>query len=118
MISFLVRIAVNALAVWLTVNLVPGLSFDGPLWVLGVVGLALGVVNAVIKPIVKLLALPIRLVTLGLFTLVINVALMAGVIWLAGQLDSGIQSTGFGATLLGGLVLAVVSWALQLVVPD
>ncbi len=114
----LIRLVVNALAVWLTVWLVPGLDFDGSIWVLLGLGIVLGVVNAVIKPVAKLLTLPLRVMTLGLFTLVLNVVLMAIVIWLGSTLDLGLSSTGFGVTLLGGLVLALVSWVLQIVTPD
>ena len=118
MVKLLIRLAVNTLAVWVTVLLVPGIDFEGSAWYLLLIGLVLGLVNAVIKPIVKLLSLPVRIVTLGLFTLAINVVLMAVVIWLGGALDLGLSSTGCGTTLVGGVVLALVSWILQLVVPD
>ncbi len=107
--QFLLKVAGNALAAWLTVWLIPGLSFDGENWWFAVFGLVIGFANATIKPIAKLLTLPIRILTLGLFTLVVNVALMAGLIWLGEAADTGLSSDGIGATLLGGLVLTVIA---------
>ena len=77
------RIGLNSAAAWLTVWLVPGLSFDGQWWWWLVFGLAIGIINSTIRPIAKLLAIPLRILTLGLFTLFINVGLMAGAIWIA-----------------------------------
>jgi putative membrane protein len=107
--KILLRVAGNALAAWLTVWLVPGLSFDGEWWWFAVFGLVLGLVNAFIKPIAKLLTLPLRILTLGLFTLVVNVALMGGLIWLGERADVGLRSDGFGAIVLGGLALTVIA---------
>lgn len=107
--QILVRLAGNALAAWLTVWLVPGLSFDGEWWWFVVFGLVVGLVNAYLKPIAKLLTLPLRALTLGLFTLVVNIALMGGLIWLGEQADIGLSSDGFGAIVLGGLVLTIVA---------
>lgn len=115
--GLLVRLAANALAAWLTFTFVPGLEFAGALWGLVVVAVIIGVINALVRPVVRLLALPLRVMTLGLFGLVINVLLMATVIWVSAAVDLGIHSSGIGATLLGGLVLWVVSWILSLVVP-
>ena len=109
----LVRIGLNSAAAWLTVWLVPGLSFDGDWWWWLIFGLAIGVINSTIKPIAKLLTIPIRVVTLGLFTLVINVGLMALAIWAARDADVGLSSESLAATLLGALVLTVVASVLR-----
>ena len=103
------RIGGNALAAWLTIWLVPGLSFDGEWWWFVVFGLIVGLVNAYIKPIAKLLTLPLRILTLGLFTLVVNVALMAFLIWLGEAADTGLASESIWATLFGGLVLTIIA---------
>lgn len=107
--QILLRTAGNALAAWLTIWLVPGLSFDGDWWWFAVFGLVVGLVNAYIKPIAKSLTLPLRVLTLGLFTLVVNVALMGVLIWLGEQAEIGLSSDRFGAILLGGLVLTIVA---------
>jgi len=109
MVQMLLRLGGNALAAWATVWLVPGLSFDGEWWWFVVFGLVLGLVNATIKPIAKLLTLPIRILTLGLFTLVVNVALMGALIWLGEAADTGLTSDSIWATLLGGVVLTVIA---------
>lgn len=114
----LLRIALNAVAVWLTFWLIDGLEWGGDLWALLGIAVILGLVNAFIRPVVKLLALPIRALTLGLFTLVINVVLMAGVIVIASALDFGIASDGWRTTIIGGVVLSVVSALLSMLLSD
>jgi putative membrane protein len=116
--KLVIRIAINALAVWLTFWLIDGLDWGGDLWALIGIGIILGLVNAFIKPVVKLLALPIRAMTLGLFTLVINVLLMTLVIVLADAMDLGVTSDCWVTTLLGGVVLSVVSATLSMFVSD
>ena len=109
----LLRIGLNSAAAWLTVCLVPGLSFNGEWWWWLIFGLAIGVINSTIKPIAKLLTIPIRMMTLGLFTLVINVGLMALAIWIARDADVGLSSESLGATLGGALVLTFVASVLR-----
>lgn len=99
-------------ALWVAIWLVSGLEFDGDLTGFAVVtGLVL-VANAIVKPLFKLLSLPIIILTLGLFSLVINALVLQLVVWLAGpsMMDLGFTSTGFfWATFLGALVISVVS---------
>lgn len=115
---FLVRLLINAASLWVAVRLVPGLTYDNG--ALGIIGLALvfGVVNAIIRPIISILTCPLILITLGLFTLVIN-ALM---LWLAGAIGStlgiNVQIAGFGAAFWGALVVSIVSIILSLVIQD
>ena len=96
-------------ALWITFALVSGLTFDGDWVALLVISLIIAILNATVVPIAKLIALPARILTLGLFTLVINVAAMALVIWISQETDLGVASTGWGATALGALVLTVLS---------
>lgn len=115
--KILIRLAANALAAWLTFELVDGLVWDENWVTLGVIAILIGVVNAFIKPVAKAISLPIRFLTLGLFTLVINVALMAFVFWAAEAMDiGGVASDNWQSTLLGGLVLTVVSAVLSAIV--
>jgi len=111
------RIGLNSAAAWLTVWRVPGLSFDGEWWWWLVFGLAIGIINSTIRPIAKVLAIPLRILTLGLFTLVINVGLMAGAIWIARDADVGLSSDSVLATLAGALVLTIVSSIVRTVLP-
>lgn len=111
--GILVRWAVAIIAVFVASKLVPGISFDN--WLaLALFAAVLGLVNAVVKPIVAMLALPVVLLTLGLALLVIN-ALM---FWLASALVPGFRVDGFLAALLGSIVVSLVSWVLSVVLPN
>jgi putative membrane protein len=118
MIRFLLRWAINAVAIFLAILLVPGISFSGG-WV-GIIWLALifGLVNAFLRPLLRLLTCPLIILTLGLFTLLINTFLF----WLTGQIAHlfGIQIAihGFLPAFLGGLVVSIVSILLSLLLKD
>jgi len=117
--KLILRIFINAVAIWVTSLVLSGLSFDGDILALILVGLIFGLVNALIRPIVKLLTLPINVLTLGLFTLVIN-ALM---LMLTAALSTSLNLTGgffenFLTALLGALIISVVSTVLSWILPD
>lgn len=116
--SFLIRWMINTIALSAAVQLVPGLHFtDGPLQLLAV-ALVFGAVNAVLRPIVTVLSCPLVLLTLGLFTLVINALMLLCTARLAGALHLGFRVDGFGPAFWGGLVVGMVSLALTLLVAD
>jgi putative membrane protein len=110
------RLLINAAALWAATRLVPGIAFDGDWRLLFVVALIFGVINVSVRPILKLLTFPLLIVTLGLFTFVLN-ALM---LWLTGAisdaLDLGFHVDGFKAAFIGGLVVTVISFVLSLFV--
>ncbi|MEA2010943.1 MAG: phage holin family protein [Actinomycetota bacterium] len=116
--KLLILVALNAAAAWLTVWLVPGLEYSGEWWRWLLFGAVIGLINAVIKPLAKLLTIPIRILTLGLFTLVINVGLMTLAIWIANDANLGLTSDSMWAVLLGGFVLTVVGSILNLLNQD
>jgi len=116
--NILLRIGLNSAAAWLTVWLVPGLSFTGEWWWWLVFGLGIGLINAIIRPIARLLTLPLRVLTLGLFTLVVNVGLMAASIWIARDANVGLSSESVLATLTGALVLTIVASILNQIGPE
>jgi putative membrane protein len=104
--------AINTLAVLVAVYLVPGIHFkDNSLWVPFVTSLVLGILNAFIRPILTLWALPLLILTLGLFRLLINAALLYFVSLLLGQY---FEIDGFWAAFLGALVISIVSLVLNL----
>lgn len=113
--KILIRLAINAAAAWLAFKVLDGLNWDGEWLTLAVIALGIGAVNTFIKPVLKFMSIPIRFMTLGLFTLIINVALMAGVIYLADAMDLGVTSDGWQWTLAGGFIIAVVSSILSTV---
>jgi putative membrane protein len=104
-----------AAAVWLVSDITLGeddASTGGRTATLLVVALIFGLVNLVVKPLVKLFSLPLLILTLGLFTLVINALMLMLTDWIAGEsFDVG----GFGPAVLGGLIISIVSWAVNLV---
>ena len=110
------RLLINAAALWAATRLVPGISFDGDWRLLLAVALVFGVLNVALRPILILLTLPLFILTLGLFTFVLN-ALM---LWLTGRVSDalrlGFRVDGFGAAFLGALVVTVVSFLLSLFV--
>jgi putative membrane protein len=110
---FLVRLVVNAAAVFLAANLVPGIAVSSFAVAL-LAGLILGFVNAIIKPILFVLTLPFTIVTLGLFIFVVNAICLALVAWLV----PGLTISGFWAALFGAIVISLVSWALSAIVAD
>lgn len=122
MTGLLLKLGVNALAIWVAVQFVEDLRYDAASegWVkLVVLAVVLGLVNGLVKPLAKLLSLPAVLATLGLFLLVINIAMFALVLALSDGLNLGLTNDGgFGAVAIGGLIVSVVVWAGELVLDD
>ncbi|MDX3524804.1 phage holin family protein [Streptomyces scabiei] len=123
MMNFLVKTIANAgalaVAVWLLDKItLTGDSTGKEIATLLLVALMFGLVNAVVKPLVQLLTLPLFIVTLGLFTLVVNALMLLLTSWLADVLDLSFHVEGFWTAVLGGLIISIVSWALSLVLPD
>jgi putative membrane protein len=110
------RIVVNAVALWAATRLVDGIRFTGAWPTLILVALIFGVVNVTVRPVLKLLTLPLLILTLGLFTFVLN-ALM---LWLTAAVSNafglGFRVAGFSAAFWGALVVTLVSFALSLFV--
>ena len=110
---FLLRVLLNAVAVFLAAQLIPGIGVSGAgaaLWA----GLVLGLVNAVIRPVLILLTLPVTFFTLGLFIFVINAACLGLAAWVV----PGFTISGFWAALFGALVISIVSWLLSALLID
>ncbi|MEU3947322.1 phage holin family protein [Streptomyces sp. NPDC029526] len=123
MMNFLVKTIANAgalaVAVWLVDNItLTGDSTGKKAGTLILVALIFGVVNVLVKPVVQLLSLPLLILTLGLFTLVVNALMLLLTSWLAEVVDLSFHVEGFWTAVLGGLIISVVSWALNLVLPD
>jgi putative membrane protein len=115
MLKLLVRLVINAVAIWAAAELLGGITLDtGDLGGVALVALVFGVINAVLKPVAKLLSFPFIILTLGLFTLVINAALLA----LTAGLVDALSVSGFWPALWGALVVSVVSWFLGIFVSD
>jgi putative membrane protein len=121
MLSLLLRLAASAAALWITTLIIPGIevnaeSTGGTIGTLLLVAIIFGVINAVIKPIVKLVGCGLYVVTLGLIALVVNGLLFLLTSWIAGKLDIPFHVESFWpSAVLGALIVGLVSWALSLV---
>ena len=105
MTGFLLRVAIVALGLWLATMILPGLHFDSAGYLLGA-ALLLGIVNAIVRPIAVVLTLPLTLLTLGLFLLVVNAAMLG----LVALLLQGFQISSFWTALGGSLIVSITGW--------
>jgi putative membrane protein len=122
-VRFIIWVVVNALALAAAVALLDGIELTGDTdadKALTLVGVALifGVVNAVVGPIVKLLSLPFIVLTLGLLLFVINAFLLLLTEWISRAFGLGFSVDGFWTAVLGSIIITVVTWALEFVLPD
>lgn len=103
--GFLIRTLIGAIGLWLAAKLVTGLRFDSEVTIL-VAAALLGIVNAIVRPVLVVLTFPVTIVTLGLFLLVVNAAMLGLVAWL---LD-GFSIAGFFPAVLGWIIVALTGW--------
>jgi putative membrane protein len=125
MISFAIKVVVNAVAIWVATVLIDGVGVTGGdstssrVLTYLFIGLLFGIVNAIVKPVVRVLAFPFYIVTLGLFTFVVNALMLELTSWLSGhtQLALNIDQFWWDA-VLAALVVTVVSMVLNAILPD
>jgi putative membrane protein len=110
---FLLRVVLNTVGVLLAARVVPGIHVDSASAAL-VAGLVLGIVNAIIRPVLIVLTLPFTLLTLGLFIFVVNAACLGLVSWLV----PGFSVHGFASALVGSVFITLVSWLLSTLLVD
>ena len=103
----------NAVALWLVTLIVPGVQVEENPMTLFIAAIVLGLVNALVKPVLIVLTLPITIVTLGLFLLVINALLF----WAVASLLPGFNVDGFWWAMLGALVYSLLTWAMSALLP-
>lgn len=117
--KLILRILINAIAIWLTSLLISGFNLSGNWLNLLIVAIIFGLVNAIIRPIVKLLTLPINIMTLGLFTLVINTLMLMLTAWLSGSvtLEGGFLESTLIACL-ASIIISIISTILSWILPD
>lgn len=119
--KLILRILINGVALWLTALLLPAINIQGGFWNVLLVAVVFGLVNALIRPIIKLFSLPITCLTLGLFTLVINAAMLGLTAWLVGDIMSIQGDTllvQLGWALVGALIISLISMVLSWFLPD
>lgn len=124
--GFILRVLVNALAIWLTslfidehFEIVGSDSSGGKIVVILAVALLYSLVNAIVKPVVQVLSIPLYILTLGLFTLVVNALMLMLTAWITEQTDWGIRiEGGFWWAVLAALLISVLNWLISAVVPS
>lgn len=122
-VRFVIRVLVAAVALWVATLIVDGIEVTGSgnledALTLLAVALIFGVVNAVLKPLIKVVGCVFYVLTLGLVALVVNALLFLLTGWLADQLDLPFQVDGFWPAFWGAIVVGVVSWLVNLIIPD
>ena len=110
----LIQLVINAIALWVATQVGIGLTFHGEWWKLALVAIAFGLVNTYIRPILRMVTLPITVLTLGIFLLVINALMLLLVGAISDQLHLGFAVRDFGAAFLGAIVVALVGFVLAM----
>lgn len=115
---FLMRMVITAVALWAATRLVSGITFEGN-WI-GLAGVALvfGILNSFVRPVLSFLAFPLLILTLGLFTFVLNAMMLLLTSALSTTLGIGFRVSGFRAAFWGAIVVGVVSFLLSMLLPD
>ena len=119
--NILIRLIVNAIALYVATQVhIPGLSFDGTWTAMVIVAFIFGLVNALVRPLLTLLTCPLLILTLGLFTLIINALMLMLTGWIARlpQLHLGFSVDGFAAAFVGALVVSIVSFVITLLLHE
>ena len=110
---FLIDVVMTAIALWLVTLIVPGVEVMGGVGAFIWVALVFMFVNAFISPVVNLISIPLKIVTLGLFSLLVNTLLFSIVGWISDGLGSGLQLSGFWAAFVGAIVMAIARWIVE-----
>ena len=121
--GFLIRLLITAVALWIATLIVPGINVSGRSAVVNgltllAVAVIFGVINAVLKPIIRVVGCAFYLLTLGLFALVVNALLFLLTSWVADQLNLPFRVESFWAAFWGAIVVAVAGWLISILVPD
>jgi putative membrane protein len=122
--GILIRLVITAVSLWIATLLIDGIrlttdSLGGQIGTLLAVAVIFGIVNAVLRPIIKTIGCGLYVLTLGLISLVVNGLLFLLVSWIAGRFDLPFHVDDFWpSAILGALLVGVVSWVLNMLVPD
>lgn len=112
--GFIIKVLVGGAALWVADRLISGIELTGDVWQILLIALVFGIVNALLKPLVKILSIPFLIITLGLFAIVINMLMLA----ITAGLMENLTVDGFLAAFLGSLVISIVTAVLNFIIPD
>ena len=109
MVYLILKIMINALSIGAAVKFVDGITFTGEWWKMIIIGAVFGIVNTLIKPLVTLFTLPLIVLTLGLFTLIINTLMLVFTAELSEPFRLGLQISSFWSAFKGAIIVSIVS---------
>jgi putative membrane protein len=112
--NFVIRLLVNALALWAAAEVVPGIELSGAFADILIVALIFGILNAVLKPVLMIFSIPFLVLTLGLFALIVNGAMLM----ITARVTDYLSVSGLGAAILGSLVISLVTMVLGKALED
>ena len=107
---------INTIAIMLAIKFVPGITFSGEWWGILLTGVVFGLVNTFIRPLIKFFTLPLLIFSLGLFTFVINAAMLGVTSWVSERMNLGFHVDGFKPAFIGAFLISIVSLALSCLV--
>ncbi len=113
MAYLILRIMINALSIAAAIKLVEGITFTGEWWKMIIIGAIFGIMNSLLKPLMMIFTFPLIVLTLGLFTLVVNAMMLLITAGLSGPLKLGLQIHGFWPAFWGALIVSLVSMLLS-----
>jgi len=113
MAYLILRVMINALSIAAAIRLVDGITFTGEWWKMIIIGAVFGIVNSLLKPIMMIFTFPLIVLTLGIFTLVVNALMLIITAGLSGPLHLGLKIDGFWPAFWGALIVSIVSMLLS-----
>ena len=113
MAYLILRVMINALSIAAAIKIVDGITFTGEWWKMIIIGAIFGIINALLKPLLMLFTLPLIVLTLGLFTLIVNAVLLTFTAALSGPFNLGLHIDGFWSAFWGALIVSIVSMFLS-----
>lgn len=113
MAYLILRVMINALSIAVAIKVIDGITFTGEWWKIIIIGAIFGVVNSIMKPLLMIFSLPLIVLTLGLFTFVVNALMLIITAKLSGPLNLGLQIHGFWPAFWGALIVSIVSMLLS-----
>jgi len=113
MAYLILRVMINALSIVAAIRLVDGITFTGEWWKMIIIGAVFGIVNSLLKPIMMIFTFPLIVLTLGIFTLVVNALMLIITAGLSGPLHLGLKIDGFWPAFWGALIVSIVSMLLS-----
>ena len=118
MSKYFIKWIINTIAIMLAIKYVPGIVYTGEWWGILVVGIIFGLINTFIRPFIKLFALPLLILSLGLFTFIINAMMLSLTSWLSDKIHLGFHVEGFKAAFWGSVLISIASMVLSCLIPS